>query len=103
VRAALAGLDPPRASLAVAVGGSATSLRRLAGPLLDAAAFDRFLRLLRGDRAIELSREFGLDVERVQLLPAGLLILEALSGLLGAPLVIGRGGVREGALLDAHQ
>ena len=37
----LAGLDPPRASIAVAVGGSATSLRRLAGPVLDAAAFDR--------------------------------------------------------------
>jgi exopolyphosphatase/guanosine-5'-triphosphate,3'-diphosphate pyrophosphatase len=99
----LAGLDPPRASLAVAVGGSATSLRRLAGPLLDAAAFDRSLGLLRGDSAIELARGFELDVERVQLLPAGLLILEALSGLLGAPLVIGRGGVREGALLDLER
>ena len=39
-------------------------------------------------------------VERVRLLPAGLLILQAASELFGTALQIGRGGVREGVLLE---
>jgi exopolyphosphatase/pppGpp-phosphohydrolase len=37
----------------------------------------------------------------VRLLPAGLLILQAASELLGASLQIGHGGLREGVLLEA--
>jgi exopolyphosphatase/pppGpp-phosphohydrolase len=37
----------------------------------------------------------------VRLLPAGLLILQAASELFGAALQIGRGGLREGILLEA--
>ena len=44
---------------------------------------------------------YGLDLERVRLLPAGLLILQRASELFGAPLEIARGGVREGLLLEA--
>jgi exopolyphosphatase / guanosine-5'-triphosphate,3'-diphosphate pyrophosphatase len=98
---ALAGLDVPRPAEAVAVGGSATSLRRLAGPLLDREAFTRSLRLLASERAAEVARRFALDHERVRLLPAGLLILQAASELFGTSLQIGRGGVREGVLLKA--
>ena len=36
-------------------------------------------------------------------LPAGLLILQGASQLLGAPLQIGRGGLREGVLLEASR
>jgi exopolyphosphatase / guanosine-5'-triphosphate,3'-diphosphate pyrophosphatase len=83
------------------VGGSATSLHRLAGPLLDSAAFGRCLQLLCAERASEVARRFALDLERVRLLPAGLLILQAASERFGASLQIGRGGLREGILLEA--
>jgi exopolyphosphatase/guanosine-5'-triphosphate,3'-diphosphate pyrophosphatase len=99
---ALDGLDVPRPTVAVAVGGSAASLPRLAGPLLDSEAFDRLLRLLAGERASEIARRFTIDEERVRLLPAGLLILEAASQRFGAALRIGCGGIREGVLLEAR-
>jgi exopolyphosphatase / guanosine-5'-triphosphate,3'-diphosphate pyrophosphatase len=99
---ALDGLEVPRPTEAVAVGGSAASLRRLAGPLLDSQAFDRSLRVLASQRGSEIARRFAIDYERVRLLPAGLLILEAASQLFGAALQIGRGGIREGVLLEAR-
>jgi exopolyphosphatase / guanosine-5'-triphosphate,3'-diphosphate pyrophosphatase len=100
IGAALEGVQPPPAARVVAVGGSATSLRRIAGPLLDAEAFARVLALLAGECATELARRFELDVERVRLLPAGLLILQAAAERFGAPLEVGRGGLREGLLLE---
>jgi exopolyphosphatase/pppGpp-phosphohydrolase len=36
----------------------------------------------------------------VRLLPAGILVLEAMSDLLGRPLRIARGGLREGVILE---
>lgn len=101
VRSALRGADVPHPAEAVAVGGSAASLRRLAGPLLDAETFAGSLKLLSRERAAEVARRFTLDIERVRLLPAGLLILQVASELFGAALQVGRGGVREGVLLEA--
>jgi exopolyphosphatase/guanosine-5'-triphosphate,3'-diphosphate pyrophosphatase len=101
IAAALAGLAPPRPAVAVAVGGSATSLGRLAGPVLDADAVARSLALLVSEPAGAVAANFLIDPQRARLLPAGLLILEAAAELLGAPLTIGRGGIREGVLLEA--
>ena len=101
VAQAVEGMHAPHPAEAVAVGGSATSLRQLAGPLLDAAAFARSLGLLSSQPAAEVARRYSLDFERVRLLPAGLLILEAASRLFGTSLQIARGGVREGVLLEA--
>ncbi len=98
---ALKDLDAPHPTEAVAVGGSAASLQRLAGPMLDAAAFKRSLALLGAEKAVDVAKRFALDVERVRLLPAGLLILQAASELMGASLQIARGGLREGVLLEA--
>jgi exopolyphosphatase / guanosine-5'-triphosphate,3'-diphosphate pyrophosphatase len=98
--AATADLDPPSVAEAVAVGGSATSLGRLAGRVLDPPAITRAVAVLASLPAGEVARRFTLDVERVRLLPAGLLILEQISRRLGVPLRIGRGGVREGVLLN---
>ncbi len=97
----LAGVRVPRPAEAVAVGGSAASLRRLAGSRLDQEGFRRALALLVSERTTDLARRFALDPERVRLLPAGLVILQAVSELLGAPLEVGCGGVREGILLEA--
>jgi exopolyphosphatase/guanosine-5'-triphosphate,3'-diphosphate pyrophosphatase len=101
IATAIGGIEVPQPTEAVAVGGSATSLRRLAGPLLDAGTFERVLGLLGSARATEVAHRFALDLERVRLLPAGLLILEAASELFGAALQIGRGGIREGVLLES--
>jgi exopolyphosphatase / guanosine-5'-triphosphate,3'-diphosphate pyrophosphatase len=100
VREVLDGIRPPSAARVVAVGGSATSLRRIAGPVLDADAFARALALLAGGRAAELARRFELDEDRARLLPAGLLILQAAAELFGAPLEVANGGLREGLLLE---
>ncbi len=97
---AFVGIEIPRTCLAVAVGGSATSLRRLAGGLLDDAVFSRTMGLLGSTMGAEVARRFGLDRERVRLLPAGLLILQAAAERFGADLMIGYGGLREGALLE---
>jgi exopolyphosphatase/guanosine-5'-triphosphate,3'-diphosphate pyrophosphatase len=102
-RATLCATSVPHPSEAVAVGGSATSLHRLAGPVLDVEVFTRLLGLLTSLRAAEVARRFTLDVERVRLLPAGLVILQVASELFAAALQIGRGGVREGVLLEASR
>jgi exopolyphosphatase/guanosine-5'-triphosphate,3'-diphosphate pyrophosphatase len=41
-----------------------------------------------------------LEPERVRLLPAGLLILEEIADRLGRRLHVGRGGLREGVIVD---
>jgi exopolyphosphatase / guanosine-5'-triphosphate,3'-diphosphate pyrophosphatase len=101
VEATLDDLEVPHPSEAVAVGGSATSLARLAGPVLDAEAFARSLRDLAAEPARSVASRFALDVERVRLLPAGLLILRVASERLGCPLKVAAGGLREGLLLES--
>jgi exopolyphosphatase/guanosine-5'-triphosphate,3'-diphosphate pyrophosphatase len=101
VARALDGIDAPRPPAALAVGGSATSLRAVAGDMLDEAAFGRALEALTSASAASIARRFALDSERVRLLPAGLVVLQAAAELFGAPLRIGRGGIREGVLLEA--
>lgn len=96
VASAIGIVQAPHPAEAVAVGGSAASLRMLAGPVLDRETFARCLSLLGSERASRIASRFAIDVERVRLLPAGLLILQAASELFKAPLQIGRGGVREG-------
>ena len=101
VAAALAGLAPPCPEVAVAVGGSATSLGRVAGPVLDAAGFERALGVLTRESAAAVAERFLIDAQRARLLPAGLIILQGASRLLEATVHVGRGGIREGVLLEA--
>ena len=84
----------------VSVGGSATSMRRLVGAVLEYETLERGIRVLCGDPAAEVARRFELDPERVRILATGVLLLEKLSELLGQPLQIGKGGLREGVILD---
>jgi exopolyphosphatase / guanosine-5'-triphosphate,3'-diphosphate pyrophosphatase len=94
------GLAPPPATGAVAVGGTATSLRRLLGAELVHETLERGIRVLCTTPIADVASRFELDVERVRLLPAGILVLEAISDLLRLPLRIARGGLREGVLLE---
>ena len=94
------GLALPAIDAAVAVGGSAASLRRLVGAELDPESLQRAMRVLSGEAADAVSRRFSIDRERVILMPAGLTVLDAASHAFGRPLQIGRGGLREGILLE---
>jgi exopolyphosphatase / guanosine-5'-triphosphate,3'-diphosphate pyrophosphatase len=94
------GIEPPEANEAVAVGGTATSMRRLVGAELSHETLERGIRVLSQTRIGEVAARFELDPERVRLLPAGILVLEALSDRLELPLRIARGGLREGVLLE---
>jgi exopolyphosphatase / guanosine-5'-triphosphate,3'-diphosphate pyrophosphatase len=94
------GVEIERPGQAVAVGGSATSLRRLVGAVLEYETLERGIRVLCGDPAAEVARRFELDPRRVRILATGVLLLEKLSELLGQPLQIGKGGLREGVILN---
>jgi exopolyphosphatase/guanosine-5'-triphosphate,3'-diphosphate pyrophosphatase len=94
------GFTMPTPELAVAVGGSATALRRLVGTVLDHESLERGLRILATTPSDGVARSTELEAERVRLLPAGLLILEEISDHLERHLVVGRGGLREGVILD---
>jgi exopolyphosphatase/guanosine-5'-triphosphate,3'-diphosphate pyrophosphatase len=94
------GVEFEQPAQAVAVGGSATSLRRLVGAVLEYETLERGIRVLSSDPAEDVGRRFELDPTRVQILPTGVLLLEKVSDLLGQPLQIGKGGLREGVILD---
>jgi exopolyphosphatase / guanosine-5'-triphosphate,3'-diphosphate pyrophosphatase len=94
------GLELPPVDAAVAVGGSAASLRRLVGAVLDPESLQRAMRVLSGAGSEDVASRFSIDRERVLLLPAGLTVLDAASHAFGRPLQIGRGGLREGVLLE---
>jgi len=94
------GVEVDHPAQAVAVGGSATSLRKLVGAVLEYETLERGVRVLCGDPAAEVARRFELDPERVRILATGVLLLEKMSELLGQPLQIGKGGLREGVILD---
>ena len=97
------GLEPPGApelERGVAVGGSATSLRRVIGAELSHHTLERAIQILCSTPIGEVAQRFELDPQRVRLLPAGMLILEAVSDCLELPLTIGNGGLREGVILE---
>jgi exopolyphosphatase/guanosine-5'-triphosphate,3'-diphosphate pyrophosphatase len=68
--------------------------------VLEYETLERGIRVLSGDPAAEVARRFELDPERVRILATGVLLLEKVSELLGQPLQIGKGGLREGVILD---
>ena len=98
---ALAGVHPPAAAeVVLAVGGSATTLAAATGGELAPETIARILAVLIAEPAAEAAKRLGLHVERVRLLPVGLLALEAAWGAFGqAPLQIALGGLREGVVL----
>jgi exopolyphosphatase/guanosine-5'-triphosphate,3'-diphosphate pyrophosphatase len=98
--AALEPVDPPPVDLALAVGGTATSLHRVTGPRLTVTSLRRALDRLCTHSAGESARRLDLDPERAALLPAGIAVLMAVAARLRCDLMPARGGLREGALLE---
>jgi exopolyphosphatase/pppGpp-phosphohydrolase len=92
-------LEPPRVELGLAVGGSARATRRLVGPWLAGAELTEALRLVETTTPRVIVRRFGVDRSRARILPAGVAILAQVHELLGVPLHVCDGGIREGAVL----
>jgi exopolyphosphatase/guanosine-5'-triphosphate,3'-diphosphate pyrophosphatase len=99
VAEAFAGLAPPLPGAALAVGGSARALRRVAGPCLGSAELGAAEELLAACPPRELVRRFGVGKRRAPLLLAAALILTEVQRRLFVPLEVVPGGLREGALL----
>ena len=93
-------IEVPRPLRAYAVGGSGTSLRRLVGELLQRESLMLGLHQLVRQPAAENALLLGLHAERVRLLPAAILLLDAASHAFRAPLQMGGGGLREGVVLE---
>ncbi len=99
-RAAFAHVTPPLPADAIAVGGTARALRKLVGRTLGPEELKEAFRMLRKDSARVLAARHGIDLWRAQALPAGAAIVAELQALLGVPLEVGRGGLREGLALE---
>jgi exopolyphosphatase/guanosine-5'-triphosphate,3'-diphosphate pyrophosphatase len=97
---AIAAAGCPTADVAWAVGGSATSLRRLCGEELTAGALDDALERVCAQPAHLAALDLDLHVERVRLMPAGLVLLAEVARAAACPLRVGCGGLREGVVLD---
>lgn len=98
---AFADLDPPQPQLALVVGGSATSVHRMCGAVLDPPALHAALRAVTAGPRDEVALRHDLDPERVRLLPGALAVLEQAAAAFAAPLGVSRGGLREGIILAA--
>lgn len=102
VEEGFAAMQPPRIDVGLVVGGSARATRRLVGPWLDDAELSEALALATTATPRQLSRRFGVGRSRARLVPAGVVVLAHVRELLGVPLHVCRGGLREGAVLAAQ-
>jgi len=94
------GLAFPLPKQALVVGGSARGLRRLLGTrTLGREELQAAVRQLRKSPSSEIAADCSIDPERARTLLGGALILSELQLRLVVPIVVGRGGVREGAAL----
>jgi exopolyphosphatase / guanosine-5'-triphosphate,3'-diphosphate pyrophosphatase len=100
---AFAGLEPPKVEAALAVGGSARAARRLVGAKLDEVELAEALRLVETSSPQEIALRFGVDRDRAEILPAGVILLVEVQRKLGVPLHVCAGGIREGAVLASHE
>ncbi len=91
---------PPPTELALAVGGSATSLLLVSEDALDPTSLTRALSEVLASPVAEAALRLGLHPERVRILPAGIALLEQACEKFGGRLRVAAGGVREGVVLE---
>ena len=93
----LTAVRPPEIATALAVGGSARSLAKLAGRRLDEETLTATLETIVSQPSRRLADTASIDRPRAATLAGGAIILRELTRLLGAPFQLGAGGLREGA------
>lgn len=104
IAASFEDLAPPPPLGAMAVGGTARAVRRVAGERLGRNEIDGAIQELLRRPSRQVAKTFKLDRQRARTITAGALILGEIQRRLNVPLEVGRGGLREGAalmLLDA--
>ncbi len=99
-QAAFAHVTPPLPMQAIAVGGTARALKKLVGRSLAGDELKEAMRILRKEPAHAVATRYKVDGWRAQALPAGTALLLEVQRLLGVPLEVGRGGLREGLALE---
>jgi len=99
VRRALAGAEPPRPDCALVAGGSARAVAKLIGRTFEPEALDEVVNIASRRTVEQLARTFALRRARAETLAAGAIVLGETARLLGRPLELARGGLREGAAL----
>ena len=98
VDALLAELEIPPVRAALAVGGTARALKRIAGGRLGRSELDRALSVFRSTAPAKLVRRYDVSPERAEILASGATILAAIQDRLDVPLRVVRSGLREGAI-----
>ena len=100
VTEAMAAMRPPRTDVALATGGSARAVAKLVGRSLGAEDVGRAIRLLARRPSTKVGRQAGIHPVRAASVLGGALLLQEAALLLDRPLLLARGGVREGAALE---
>jgi exopolyphosphatase/guanosine-5'-triphosphate,3'-diphosphate pyrophosphatase len=99
VRCRLDDLDAPPPTAALATGGTAGALRKVAGRNLDADRLEAVIAELASRSRSRIATAYGLERSRARTILAGALILAEVQNRLGVPFEVARGGLREGAAL----
>lgn len=99
IRDLLVGVEPPSPDVALAVGGTARALGKILGPHYGSGKLDAL-----ADRIVDvgpdrITRWLDVTPARSETLLGGTLVLAEISRRLEAKLEVGRGGLREGAVL----
>jgi exopolyphosphatase/guanosine-5'-triphosphate,3'-diphosphate pyrophosphatase len=98
VEEAFVSLTPPLPISALATGGTARALRRIAGKRLGEKQLNGVLDVLTERPADAITAEFEILLERARILAAGTIVLREAHRRLGVKLEVAKGGVREGAV-----
>jgi exopolyphosphatase / guanosine-5'-triphosphate,3'-diphosphate pyrophosphatase len=99
VRRRLDDLDAPSPTAALATGGTAGALRKVAGRNLDASVLESVIADLCSRAPGRIAAAYGLERSRARTIVAGALILAEVQRRLDVPFEVARGGLREGAAL----
>jgi exopolyphosphatase/guanosine-5'-triphosphate,3'-diphosphate pyrophosphatase len=95
---AFAAVIPPVAQLALAAGGTARALSRVA-ERLDADGLEQAIETLARTKRSKISKRWDVAPQRAATLLAGTILLAEAQRRLGIPLELASGGVREGSVL----
>ncbi len=93
-------LPLPLPARAIAVGGSARAIGKIAGESLGAEQFSHTLRVLRRMSVPRIARQFGIGEDRIPTITAGALILAGVQRRIVAPFEVVEAGLREGIALS---
>ena len=99
VRTTLGAVTAPLPDVALATGGSARAVAKLVGPSYGASEIEKAIERLSRRTSAKVGRKAGIHPVRAASVLGGALLLAEAARVLDRPLVLARGGVREGAAL----